>query len=113
MMPAAQHRPRSRTPGLRQAVTDRRVSNGAAMAQTAQSYLDRAAAVLLFFALPLALAPGLFFFFDVTPKVVLFFLGTALAMGSLAVNPPRRNAWRLTRGMRLFLVLFVASLVIS
>src|SRR5580692_7770365 len=30
--------------------------------------------------IPLAIAPGWFFYFDVTPKVVLLFLGTAAAV---------------------------------
>jgi len=112
-MRAAQHRLPSHTPVLPQAATDRRSSGGALAAQRARLCLDRAAAVVLFLALPLALAPGLFFFFDVTPKAVLLFAGTALAMGSLAIHPPQRNAFRLTRAGALFFGLFAASLVVS
>jgi len=38
-------------------------------------------------AIPLAIAPGLLFFYDVTPKVVLLYLGTATALPFVS---PRR-----------------------
>jgi hypothetical protein len=68
---------------------------------------DRFIAVVLFFALPLSLAPGVLFFFDVTPKSCLLLMGAAMGMISLALRPPHAGRlWR-EKTFRWFILLLL------
>jgi O-Antigen ligase len=66
--------------------------------------------------IPLAIAPGWFFYFDVTPKVVLFLFGTALAAIWFAAAGGAAGFYHASRAARWFLwgvCGMVASLVVS
>lgn len=66
--------------------------------------------------IPLAIAPGLFFYFDVTPKTVLLLLGTAAAAVWWAWKGGRTPLYRASREARWFLLAMcgmAASLVVS
>src|ERR1022692_100028 len=66
--------------------------------------------------IPLAIAPGCFFYFDVTPKVVLLLLGTAAAAIWWAATGGAAGFYRASRAARWFLLGvcgMAVSLVIS
>jgi O-antigen ligase len=71
---------------------------------------------LLIALIPLAIAPGLFFYFDVTPKTVLLLLGTAAAAVWCTAAGGAQGFHRASRAARWFvltLLWMTASLVIS
>jgi len=66
--------------------------------------------------IPLAIAPGLFFYFDVTPKIALLLLGTASAAVWWTVAGGAHGFHRASRAARWFLLILLwmaASLVVS
>jgi O-antigen ligase len=66
--------------------------------------------------IPLAIAPGLFFYFDVTPKIALLLLGTAGAAICWTATGGARGFHRASRAARWFVLtlsLMAASLVVS
>jgi len=66
--------------------------------------------------IPLAIAPGWFFYFDVTPKVVLLLLGTAAAVLWWAADGGAAGFYRASRAARWFLLALcgmAVSLVVS
>ena len=52
----------------------------------------RIVSAAILFSLPLAIAPGLFFFYDVTPKLLILLLGTAAALIAAAWAGVRQDA---------------------
>jgi hypothetical protein len=86
---------------------------GLVVANTSQNRIfDRSIAVVLFFALPLSLAPGVLFFFDVTPKACLLLAGAAMGMISLALRPPdAERLWR-EKTFRWFILLLLLYLLV-
>jgi hypothetical protein len=76
--------------------------------------LDRATAVVVFFFLPLSLAPGVLFFFDVTPKAALLLAGGAMGLVSLALHSPDPAAfWRENRSRWFITLLFFYLVILS
>lgn len=75
-------------------------------------YLDRATAVILFGAVPLSLAPGVFFFLDVTPKAALALLASILALLSLSLRSPDPREFGSIQRNRWFMLLLSAGVVI-
>jgi hypothetical protein len=66
--------------------------------------------------IPLAIAPGLFFYFDVTPKIVLLLLGTAGAAVWWTAGGGAQGFHRASRASRWFvftLLWMTGSLVVS